>query len=69
MSQTVEIPGDRGVTALSSEATLAASTVDHRKRWMSLIGKGCVAVIDQGLTAACHFLIGLLLARWLSPSE
>jgi O-antigen/teichoic acid export membrane protein len=34
-----------------------------------LVGKGALAVLDQGLFAGSNFLLNILLARWLSPSE
>jgi O-antigen/teichoic acid export membrane protein len=33
-------------------------------RWL---GKGSLAVLDQGLISGSNFLIGVLLARWLAP--
>jgi O-antigen/teichoic acid export membrane protein len=36
------------------------------KRWMT---KGFWAVLDQGLFAASNFVLNVLLARWLSPSD
>lgn len=39
------------------------------KGWMSWVGKGSLAVLDQGLFAGSNFLLNVLLARWLTPSE
>jgi len=35
--------------------------------WMPWVGKGSLAVLDQGLISGSNFLIGILLARWLAP--
>jgi O-antigen/teichoic acid export membrane protein len=39
------------------------------KGWMPWVGKGSLAVLDQGLFAGSNFLLNVLLARWLTPSE
>ena len=31
--------------------------------------KGSLAILDQGLFAWAHFLLSILLARWLTPTE
>ena len=36
-------------------------------RWLPWVGKGSLAVLDQGLISGSNFLIGILLARWLAP--
>ena len=33
------------------------------------VGKGSLAVLDQGLISGSNFLIGILLARWLVPEQ
>jgi O-antigen/teichoic acid export membrane protein len=33
------------------------------------VGKGILAVLDQGLFASTNFIVNILLARWLSPAE
>jgi len=33
------------------------------------VGKGILAVLDQGLIAGSNFLVGVLLARWLAPEQ
>ena len=38
------------------------------KGWMPWVGKGSLAVLDQGLFAGSNFLLNVLLARWLAPS-
>ncbi len=43
------------------------STADDRK--LAWVGKGALALIDQGLLSGSNFLIGILLARWLSPDN
>jgi len=35
--------------------------------WMPWVGKGSLALLDQGLISGSNFLIGILLARWLTP--
>ena len=35
--------------------------------WLPWVGKGSLAVLDQGLISGSNFLIGILLARWLAP--
>lgn len=37
------------------------------KGWRAWVGKGSLAVLDQGLISGSNFLIGILLARWLVP--
>ena len=37
------------------------------KGWLPWVGKGSLAVLDQGLISGSNFLIGILLARWLAP--
>jgi O-antigen/teichoic acid export membrane protein len=37
--------------------------------WMPWVGKGSLAILDQGLFAGSNFLLNVLLARWLTPSE
>ena len=39
---------------------------DRKLVW---VGKGALALIDQGLLSGSNFLIGILLARWLSRDE
>jgi O-antigen/teichoic acid export membrane protein len=34
---------------------------------MAWVGKGALAVLDQGLISGSNFLTGILLARWLAP--
>ena len=38
-------------------------------RTLAWVGKGALALIDQGLLSGSNFLIGILLARWLSPDN
>jgi O-antigen/teichoic acid export membrane protein len=37
--------------------------------WLPWVGKGSLAVLDQGLFAGSHFLLNVLLARWLAPAD
>lgn len=37
--------------------------------WMPWVGKGSLAVLDQGLFASSNFLLNVLLARWLAPAD
>ena len=39
------------------------------KGWMPWVGKGSLAILDQGLFASSNFLLNVMLARWLTPSE
>ena len=56
-------------------AAIAESEVPSRreqvrasvKGWMPWVGKGSLAILDQGLISGSNFLIGILLARWLAP--
>jgi O-antigen/teichoic acid export membrane protein len=54
-----------------SKAPSSASTRarDYWSRGLPWVGKGSLAVLDQGLIAGSNFLIGLLLARWLVPEQ
>ena len=36
------------------------------KGWMPWVGKGSLAILDQGLFASSNFLVNVLLARWLA---
>ena len=42
---------------------------DSLKGWGPWIGKGSLAVVDQGLFASSNFLLNILLARWLAPAD
>ena len=42
---------------------------DCWSRGLSWVGKGSLAVLDQGLISGSNFLIGVLLARWLVPEQ
>jgi O-antigen/teichoic acid export membrane protein len=37
--------------------------------WLPWVGKGSLAVLDQGLFASSNFLLNVLLARWLAPAD
>jgi len=39
------------------------------RRYLSWVQKGGFAVLDQGLFAGANFLVSVLLARWLPPSQ
>ena len=39
------------------------------KGWMPWVGKGSLAVLDQGLFAGSNFMLNVLLARWLAPAD
>ncbi|HET7208407.1 MAG TPA: hypothetical protein VFI95_17655 [Terriglobales bacterium] len=39
------------------------------KSWLPWLGKGSLAVADQGLFAGSNFLLNVLLARWLTPAD
>jgi hypothetical protein len=38
-------------------------------RWLPWVGKGSLAVLDQGLISGANFLITILLARWLTAGQ
>jgi hypothetical protein len=38
-------------------------------RWMLWAKKAGLAVLDQGLFTGSHFIINVLLARWLEPAQ
>ena len=37
--------------------------------WLPWVGKGSLAITDQGLFASSNFLLNVLLARWLAPTD
>ncbi len=37
--------------------------------WLPWVGKGTLAILDQGLFASSNFLVNVLLARWLAPAD
>ncbi|HTV09625.1 MAG TPA: polysaccharide biosynthesis C-terminal domain-containing protein [Candidatus Aquilonibacter sp.] len=39
------------------------------KRRVAWVGKGGLAIVDQGTFASSNFLLNVLLARWLSPAD
>src|ERR1035437_10172823 len=39
------------------------------KGWMPWVGKGSLAILDQGLFAGSNFLLNVLLARWIAPAD
>lgn len=51
--------------ALPARGQLPASVTS----WTPLVGKGSLAVLDQGLFAGTNFIVNVLLARWLTPAE
>jgi O-antigen/teichoic acid export membrane protein len=42
---------------------------DYCLRGLPWVGKGFLAVLDQGLISGSNFLITILLARWLAPEQ
>ena len=54
-----------------SKAPLSSFTRarDYCSRGLPWVGKGSLAVLDQGLISGSNFLIGILLARWLVPEQ
>jgi O-antigen/teichoic acid export membrane protein len=50
---------------LSGREQLRASV----KRSLPWVGKGSLAILDQGLFASSNFLLNVLLARWLAPDD
>jgi O-antigen/teichoic acid export membrane protein len=53
------------IETLSSGEKLRASL----EGWIPWVGKGSLAVVDQGLFAGTNFIVNILLARWLTPAE
>src|SRR6266487_6590370 len=37
--------------------------------WRFWVGKGCLALLDQGLISTSNFLMSVLLARWLTATQ
>jgi O-antigen/teichoic acid export membrane protein len=50
-------------------ATPVKSEQLRLQRWLPWVGKGSLAVLDQGLFAGSNFLLNVLLARWLAPTD
>ena len=50
---------------LSRPERLRASLIG----WLPWVGKGSLAILDQGLFAGTNFIVNILLARWLAPAE
>lgn len=56
--------------ALGKETdSVYARLVDYSVRRLPMMGKGSMAILDQGLISGSNFLIGILLARWLAPEQ
>jgi O-antigen/teichoic acid export membrane protein len=59
-----------GTVNLRVAETISPLGVDNALgKWMSWAKKAGLAVLDQGLVAGSHFMINILLARWLEPSQ
>jgi O-antigen/teichoic acid export membrane protein len=43
--------------------------VTYSIRWLPVIGKGSLAILDQALISGSNFLIGILLARWMTQDQ
>lgn len=41
----------------------------RKRSWIPWLGKGSLAIADQGIFAGSNFLLNVLLARWLAPAE
>jgi O-antigen/teichoic acid export membrane protein len=58
---------------IAETETLALSRREHLvasvKGWLPWVGKGSLAITDQGLFASSNFLLSVLLARWLAPAD
>jgi O-antigen/teichoic acid export membrane protein len=56
-----------------SSETLAYPVMERFSRWWSVsivwLGKGFLAILDQGLISTSNFAAGVLLARWLLPTQ
>jgi O-antigen/teichoic acid export membrane protein len=53
---------------LATESSPAFAQVrNYWSRGLPWVGKGSLALLDQGLISGSNFLIGILLARWLAP--
>ena len=50
------------------EAEKQTAAPENSKRW-AWLGKGALAITDQGLLSGSNFLFGILLARWLTRDE
>jgi len=42
---------------------------DSARSWLPWVGKGSLAILDQGLFASLNFVLNVLLARWLAPAD
>jgi len=60
----VEPIGSTGIGHLSRVSRPA-----NNPPWAFWIGRGSLAVLDQGLIASSNFAMSILLARWLSPPQ
>src|SRR5213078_3636379 len=64
---TMRNDGDIREHATAREAPLSApSSLNDTARWA---GRGALAVADQALFAGSHFILNILLARWLTPTD
>lgn len=60
------------MASLTLPSTFSQSFTRARDYWLRglpWVGKGSLAVLDQGLISGSNFLIGILLARWLAPEQ
>ena len=44
----------------------AAANPFRDRHWTDWLGKGLIAVVDQGLVSGSNFTLNILLGRWLS---
>jgi O-antigen/teichoic acid export membrane protein len=54
---------------MTSQTLQSGVTLNLVSRWMFWATRGSLSILDQALIAASNFVIGILLARWLSPEE
>lgn len=61
-------PAEESMSALPTAAVEVnrGSFTQKLARWVT---KGSLAIVDQGLISGSNFLIGILLARWLVPTQ
>jgi O-antigen/teichoic acid export membrane protein len=52
-----------------TESFSIAPRAAHLSRWRWWVGRGSLAMLDQGLISGSNFLLTILLARWLTPKQ
>jgi O-antigen/teichoic acid export membrane protein len=66
---TEQVLNPAGESVIALDAADDAPTRNSAAKIRSWITKGSLAIADQGLISGSNFLIGILLARWLIPTQ